>query len=178
MATYRAESDRVELRGTFLKGRRHDLPTLIWFSDLVEPAANFKPFFEHPDNKVLNVRNVWLLDIRNMGESDHHDSFDMHDISSDISRFMDKQKLTMATLGGHGFGAKVALAAAIDNMDRCTGVINLEGGPLDHKYYEAYQELNSYVDVAAKVDLSWEYSTALKYLETNISCPKWKSIFL
>jgi pimeloyl-ACP methyl ester carboxylesterase len=47
----------------------------------------------------------------------------------------------MATLGGHGFGAKVALATAIDHMDRVTGVINLEGGPLDHRYYEAYQEL-------------------------------------
>ena len=53
-------------------------------------------------------------------------------------KFMDDQKLTMATLGGHGFGAKVALATAINNMDGCTGVINLDGGPLDHTYYEAY----------------------------------------
>ena len=34
----------------------------------------------------------------------------------------------MATLGGHGFGAKVALATAINNMERVTGVINLDGG--------------------------------------------------
>lgn len=51
----------------------------------------------------------------------------------------------MATFGGHGFGAKVALASAINNMNRCTGVINLEGGPLDHRHYESYQELESYV---------------------------------
>jgi pimeloyl-ACP methyl ester carboxylesterase len=57
----------------------------------------------------------------------------------------------MATLGGHGFGAKVALATAINNLNRCTGVINLDGGPLDHRYYEAYQELESYVNVAAKM---------------------------
>lgn len=62
----------------------------------------------------------------------------LQDISDDVVRFMDQQKLTMATLGGHGFGAKVALATAINNLDRCTGVINLEGGPLNHKYYEAY----------------------------------------
>jgi hypothetical protein len=30
------------------------------------------------------------------------------------------------------------LATAINNMERCTGVINLEGGPLDHRYYESY----------------------------------------
>ena len=54
----------------------------------------------------------------------------------------------MATLGGHGFGAKVALATAINNLNRCTGVINLEGGPLDHRFYEAYQEIVQYVKKA------------------------------
>lgn len=86
-----------------------------------------------------------------MGDSDHHSSFAMEDISADIVRFMDQQRLTMATLGGHGFGAKVALATAINNMERVTGVINLEGGPLDHRHYEAYQELHSYVEIANKM---------------------------
>lgn len=78
----------------------------------------------------------------------------MEDISNDIMRFMDQQKLTMATLGGHGFGAKVALATAINNMNRVTGVINLDGGPLDHRFYEAYQELDSYVQTASNFDIS------------------------
>lgn len=50
---------------------------MIWFSELLEPAENFEPFFSRPDNKILDVRNVWLLNIRNMGTSDHHASFDM-----------------------------------------------------------------------------------------------------
>jgi len=29
----------------------------------------------------------------------------------------------MATIGGHGYGAKVAAATAINNLDRFTGVI-------------------------------------------------------
>jgi hypothetical protein len=65
----------VKLRGTFLQGRQPDLPTLIWLSDLVEPAENFEKFFMSEDNKVRDVRNVWLLNYRNMGDSDHHDSF-------------------------------------------------------------------------------------------------------
>jgi len=84
----------------------------------------------------------------------------------------------MATLGGHGFGAKVALATAINNMDRCTGVINLEGGPLDHRFYEAYQELESYVNKAKKLNISKvDMAAANKYLNENISCSKWASIF-
>lgn len=132
---------------------------MIWFSELLEPVENFEKFFNRPDNKILNVRNVWLLNIRNMNVSDHHSSFEMSDISADVMKFMDDKKLTMATLGGHGFGAKVALATAISNMDRCTGVINLDGGPLDHTYYEAYQELSSYVEIAVNMPIAtMEYS--------------------
>jgi len=144
---------------------------MLWFSDLVEPAENFEAFFRQEGNKVLDVRNVWLLNIRNMGDSDHHESFDMADISADIHRFMDQKKLTMATMGGHGFGAKVALATAINNMDRCTGVINLDGGPLDHRFYEAYHELKDFVHIANKLDLKgMEYGNAVRHLKENITC--------
>jgi hypothetical protein len=44
-ATHRSDTNKVNLRGTFLKGRNHDLPTMLWFSDLVEPAENFESFF-------------------------------------------------------------------------------------------------------------------------------------
>lgn len=82
-------------------------------------------------------------------------------------------------MGGHGFGAKVALATAINNMDRCTGVINLDGGPLDHRYYEAYQELNDFVNVANGLNLNgMEYGNAARYLKENISCQKWADIFV
>ena len=50
---------------------------MIWLPELVEPAENFKPFFTRPDNKITSVRNVWLLNYRNQGGSDHHTSFDM-----------------------------------------------------------------------------------------------------
>jgi pimeloyl-ACP methyl ester carboxylesterase len=84
----------------------------------------------------------------------------------------------MATLGGHGFGAKVALATAINNLDRCTGVINLDGGPLDHTHYEAYHELKEYVDIARQTDLStMDYNQATRYLKEEIACSKWANIF-
>ena len=118
---------------------------MIWLPELTEPAENFQKFFTQPNCKILGVRNVWLLNYRNQGGSDHHCSYDMEDLSADIMRFMDEKKITMATIGGHGFGAKVAAATASSNLDRFTGVIQYEGGPLDHRYYEAYQELEAYV---------------------------------
>ena len=131
------DTNAVKLRGTHIKGKQPDLPTLIWLPELIEPAENFAPFFTAKENKITDVRNVWLLNYRNQGNSDHHDSYDMDDVSKDIVRFMDEHKITMATIGGHGYGAKVAAATAISNLNRFTGVIQLEGGPLDHRYYEA-----------------------------------------
>ena len=74
-ATYQKETEKVQLRGKFIQGRQGDLPTMIWLSDILEPSENFTAFFTRPDNKVLDNRNVWLLNYRNMGDSDHHDSF-------------------------------------------------------------------------------------------------------
>ncbi len=59
-------------------------------------------------------------------------------MSNDIVRFMDEHKTTMATIGGHGYGAKVATATAINHMQRFTGVMCLEGGPIDHTHYESF----------------------------------------
>ena len=77
-AQKKESTESVQLRGTYLKGRKHDLPTMIWFSDLIEPVENFEKFFTKKDNKILDVRNIWLLNYRNMGHSDHHESFDMN----------------------------------------------------------------------------------------------------
>lgn len=98
-------------------------------------------------------------------------------MTNDIVRFMDDNKITMATIGGHGFGAKVATATAINHMNRFTGVVCLEGGPLDHRYHEAYQELAEYIDLANSLKLdSMDVNGALKALD-GIACPKWRSIF-
>lgn len=84
----------------------------------------------------------------------------------------------MATIGGHGFGAKVATVTAINNMNRFTGVMALDGGPLDHRNHEAYLELKSYVDAAKKLDLEHsDLAAANKYLDNHVSCPKWRKIF-
>lgn len=100
-------------------------------------------------------------------------------MGNDIVRFMDENNITMATIGGHGFGAKVATATAASNLNRFTGVICLEGGPLNHKYYEAYQELQKYVEAAHKMNINNLNPTdAVKKLSDSISDPMWRHIFI
>lgn len=83
-ATYHKETDKVKLRGRLLKGRNADLPTLIWLPDLIEPSENFASFFNNDNNKILEYRNVWLLNYRNFGDSDHHDSFTLEVIINKV----------------------------------------------------------------------------------------------
>ncbi len=77
-ATYQKETDKVVLRGTYINSRKDDMPTLIWLPDLVESARHHRKFFFRDDNKIRDLRNIWLLDYRNNGESDHHPSYDMN----------------------------------------------------------------------------------------------------
>lgn len=100
-------------------------------------------------------------------------------MSNDIVRFMDENKITMATIGGHGFGAKVATATAINHTNRFTGVICLEGGPVDNTYHEAYQELVSYIDAARNLKIeNLTAQEAVKKIYERIEHPKWRQIFL
>ena len=122
-AQYREKNEEVELRGKFIHGQAKDLPNLIWLPDLIDTADSFESFFTRTNNKTLSVRNVHLLNYRNFGSSDHHDSFEMCDLANDIIRYMDKNEITTATIGGHGFGAKVATVVATENLDRFTGVM-------------------------------------------------------
>lgn len=116
-AQFQDNTKNVQLRGKMLPCKQNDMPYLIWLPDLLEPAENFQKFFTRGANGVDQVRNVWLLDYRNQGLSDHHQSYDLNDMAEDIVRFMDQNKITMATIGGHGFGAKVAIAAATSHLD-------------------------------------------------------------
>lgn len=100
-------------------------------------------------------------------------------MSNDILRFMDENKITMATIGGHGFGAKVATATAINHYNRFTGVICLDGGPLDHRYYESYQELTQYIESVRNLGIDKLNSAeAIKKVSELVPHPKWRNIIL
>lgn len=99
-------------------------------------------------------------------------------MANDIIRYMDENNITMATIGGHGFGAKVAIAAASQNLERFTGVMCLDGGPINHKYHEVYNELEDYVKYFAKHDITkMQLQDVQKHIDIAIDDPNWNKIF-
>ena len=82
---------------------------------------NIKLFY-----KVLDHRNVYLLNPRNFGSSDRHSSFDLSEQADDVIRFMYENKISTATLAGHGYGGKIALAAGCYHAERISVIFLLK----------------------------------------------------
>ena len=60
-------------------------------------------------------------------------------------KFMYENKISTATLGGHGVGAKVALAAACYHFDKVTGYFSFDSTPMNQFYHESYTEVRKHL---------------------------------
>jgi len=61
------------------------------------------------------------------------------DIAGDTVRFMYDNKISMATLAGHGIGAKIALATACYHYDKVTGYFAFDSVPMNQYYHDGYK---------------------------------------
>lgn len=64
------------------------------------------------NDDISRDRDVFLIDLRNHGESDHHESMTYEEMANDLFRFIDVRQLSTVTLIGHNIGAKTAMAFA------------------------------------------------------------------
>jgi pimeloyl-ACP methyl ester carboxylesterase len=55
--------------------------------------------------------------------------------TDDVSRFMYEQQISMATIGGHGLGGKIALATACHHLNRTTGYFGIASTPMNQFYF-------------------------------------------
>jgi pimeloyl-ACP methyl ester carboxylesterase len=121
-----------------------------------------------------------------MGDSDHHNSFGLdvikiyknQEVSEDINRFIEEKKLTYVTVGGHGYGAKVASVFAGLNYDKVTGVICLDGGPIDHSFHEAWTDVKSAIIKCSQINMDVaSQSDVFKVIDNSIKSVRWRRIF-
>lgn len=95
----------------------------------------------------------------------------------DVARFMYEHKISMATLGGHGIGGKVALATACYHFDKVTGYFGVNTTPMDQYYHEAFGELRKNLNFLQQLNTKRGFNAISADLKNNILCPKWRSIF-
>ena len=62
--------------------------------------------------------HVYSIDLRNHGESFHHDEMDYAAMADDVVRFMADQSLEHASVVGHSMGGKVAMQVALNAPEK------------------------------------------------------------
>ena len=91
---------------------------------------------------------------------------------------MYEHKISMATLGGHGLGAKIALAAACYHYDKTTGYFSIDSTPMEQRYHEPYAELRQWVHYLRHANINRSFSAINHEFKDNILDPRWRNIFL
>jgi len=86
-------------------------------------------------------------------------------------------KISMATLAGHGIGAKIALAAACYHFDKVTGYFSIDSTPMNQYYHEGYRELRQTLNYLEGLNIKRRFGSINIDMKNNILCPRWRTIF-
>lgn len=78
--------------------------------------------------------NVYVVDMRNHGQSPHHAEMDYSVMADDLFGFLDQQQLAIAHLLGHSMGGKIAMWFAILYPDRVNKLIVADISPVNYQH--------------------------------------------
>ncbi|CEJ57687.1 hypothetical protein PMG11_06371 [Penicillium brasilianum] len=75
-------------------------------------------------------RDVYALDLRNHGDSDHHPRHDYMEMALDVESFINYHELERPTLIGHSMGAKTALTLALHTPKLVSNIVAVDNCPI------------------------------------------------
>ncbi|GMM57851.1 Imo32 protein [Maudiozyma humilis] len=75
-------------------------------------------------------RDVYLVDMRNHGDSPHTATHTYKEMAADIKRFVDDHQLVEPVLMGHSMGAKAAMSCVLAYPDVASALICLDNAPV------------------------------------------------
>ncbi|KAL8342440.1 hypothetical protein RB598_004037 [Gaeumannomyces tritici] len=76
-------------------------------------------------------RHVYVLDLRNHGDSPHAPRHDYLAMADDVAGFIEEHGLQEPTLIGHSMGAKTAMTLALRSPELVQDVVSVDNAPVD-----------------------------------------------
>jgi len=175
----------LNLRGIKLNSNYNDNPNMIFFVDYFDKPENWLPFFIN--NGVLDHRNVYVLNNPNFGNSDYtnKDSLEAlnHDqIASTVEQFMWANKISTATIAGHGFGARTAMILGCTSPELVTGIFAIDYTPMSYKKFDVVWRLKNALKALSVIQKDMKSGQMKrkdinKYIEDNVEHPKMQELF-
>lgn len=83
--------------------------------------------------KFSDNYHVYLLDLRNHGQSPHSDAINYPLMANDLWEFMQQQNIAQAYILGHSMGGKVAMEFALRFPEKCLKLIVVDIAPVRYK---------------------------------------------
>ncbi|MBI1221223.1 MAG: alpha/beta fold hydrolase [Bacteroidetes bacterium] len=83
--------------------------------------------------KFAEEYHVFLLDLRNHGQSPHSDAINYPLMADDLWEFMNQQGISRAYVLGHSMGGKVAMEFALRYPDKCEKLVVVDIAPVRYK---------------------------------------------
>lgn len=88
--------------------------------------------------KLANDFTVYLLDLRNHGQSPHHEIHDYEAMTEDLHEFFSDLNLDSASILGHSMGGKVAMRFAFQYPEKVSKLIVADISPRDYRTSNKY----------------------------------------
>ena len=129
---------------------------------------NFSLDLLHRSN---SIKRIVLIDLRNHGISDHHNSMKFEEMAEDLIRHLNKIKVDKFILMGHSIGAKISMLISMKCPNKINSLIILDTYPLDYTDYpKIYTHMKENIEFLLTIDLNKfkEKSEVIKFIEDNL----------
>lgn len=84
--------------------------------------------------QLAQQRTVYVLDMRNHGNSPHHTQMDYPTMADDVLAFMNQHDLPQAHLLGHSMGGKAAMCFALQHAQRVKQLVVVDIAPVSYSH--------------------------------------------
>jgi pimeloyl-ACP methyl ester carboxylesterase len=98
--------------------------------------------------QLAENHQVFTVDLRNHGESDHADSMYYMEMMEDIKQFMHERRLRKASILGHSLGGKIAMTFALNYPEMLNKLMVLDIAPVQYE-----NDFETLVDAMLALDL-------------------------
>ena len=110
-------------------------PTLIGLHGLCGSHTNFRSICSN--EKISNLVQSYLLDLRNHGKSQHKNSMDIEEMAEDVFNFVLEKKINDIVIMGHSLGGKIAMSLATNpNFQeinkKIKGIVIIDVSPVNY----------------------------------------------
>ncbi len=98
---------------------------------------------------LSDSHNVFLLDLRNHGESPHANEMSYHDMAADVAHFIETKNLGPVPVIGHSMGGKTSMVLALTRPELVERLLVLDISPVNYGH-----DYDDYITTMQSIDLT------------------------